>query len=511
MTASKINWDKLEQVLSWGGVLLAGVNLLGVLVLMVWRAVYPFELEWIESATVTSSQWILAGHFLYERPSLDFVPLLYSPLYFYLSAALSALTGPGFLAPRLVSILASMGCGFVIFELVRRETGHWPGALIAAGFYAATFNLTGVWMDVARSDSLLLFWLLLAAYWARWVEGWQGAVGTALYLAMAYFTKQSALPFFVAWGGFYLLQPRREWRIFLPLLFVLVVGATLLIDYWSGGWFSFYTWYVVSQHVLDAQRIWAFWTLDLFPNVLLALIVGGLGVALLGNPFSRSLVGSRSRFYLALTAGAFVSSWWNRAAAGAHTNTLFSLMACLGVLIGVAIGFPKPTRWGRWVQSAVLVGVIVQFGWLVYDPRGTLPTTADRQAGEAFLEQIRAYPGEVFIPAHTYYPFMAGKPTHAHWASITDTSGIWDTNVDVQRGGVNDPRRAIILEEVQQAIAQQRFSAIILDDIPKELDNYWTPLLAPYYQLDQTVFTDPNVFWTVSGAHKRPQLIYVPK
>jgi len=119
--------------------------------------------------------------------------------------------------------------------------------------------------------------------------------------------------------------------------------------------------------------------------------------------------------------------------------------------------------------------------------------------------------GEVFIPSHSYYPALVGKPSHAHWAAITDASGLWDTNLDVQRGGKNDPRREIIMDELRAAVASQRFDAILLDDYAAERHAFWDDLLAPYYELDRRAFADANVFWTVSGSPARPQLVYVPK
>ncbi|MBL8716184.1 MAG: hypothetical protein JNL79_09325, partial [Myxococcales bacterium] len=50
------------------------------------RLVYPFDLEWMEGGMVDQVRWILAGHKLYVKPSIDFVPFIYNPLYFYVSA-----------------------------------------------------------------------------------------------------------------------------------------------------------------------------------------------------------------------------------------------------------------------------------------------------------------------------------------------------------------------------------------------------------------------------------------
>ena len=499
----------VDRVLSWLVVGLAGLGLVGLLVLMVLRARYPFELEWIEGATVNSAQWILSGHFLYERPVLEFTPLIYSPLYFYVSAAFTALLGPGFLAPRLVSILATVGCCGLIFALVRQETRNWKAALAAAGFYAATFKMTGAWMDVARADSLLVLFFVLAAYVARRRPGRIGALMCAAVLALAYFTKQSTLPLFVAFGAFYLLESKREWLVFWPAAFIFTVGVSLGLDALSGGWYSFYAWYVVREHVLDAERIRAFWQTDLLRNVPLALIAALAGLALLGNPLRRSVEGSRSRFYWAFMIGTLTVSWWNRAAAGADTNTLMPFMACLGILIGLLLGLSKPIRMRHVLQPLALLLVAAQFIILLYDPRTVLPSARDERAGRDLIALVRSYPGEVWIPAHSNYTALAGKPTYSHWATITDASGIWDTNLDVQNGGSNDPRRSIILDEIKAAVAEQRFDAIILDDIPKELRAYWDDLLAPTYRLERRAFAEQDVFWTVSGAPKRPDLIYI--
>lgn len=494
-----------------GAVLVVSVlNLVVLAVVMMLRARYPFELEWIESATITSGDWILAGNSLYSRPVLEFVPLLYTPLYYYLSAAAMALLGPGFLGPRLVSVLATAAAGWLIYALVRHETQQpWAG-VVGAGFYAATFEVTGIWMDVARSDSLLVALLLLAAYVARRFTDARGAVLCAATLVLAYLAKQSALPFFVAFGLYYLLQPKRLWLYFGPAAVGLLLGVTGALNALTQDWYNFYTWYIVRQVVLDAERIRLFWTMDLFQNVPLALVGAGMALAALGHPLRSTAESMRSRFYWILTSGALAASWWNRAAAGAHTNTLMPIMAWLGVLVGLLVAqwLARPGK--TWARAAVLAGVIGQFALLAYDPRVVVPTAADEAAGRDFIARLRTYPGEVFIPSHSFYTAQAGKPTFAHWATITDTSGIWDTDMDVQRGGEHDPRRAYIMDEMLAAIEAKRFSAIILDDNERELTHFWNEVLEPYYRLEGRTF-DTDVFQPVSGALSRPDLIYVPR
>ena len=70
------------------------------------RAGFPLDLEWMEGGMLVPAQRIAAGQGIYVKPSLDFVPYLYTPLYPALLALLSLLFPLGYLLGRLVSLLA---------------------------------------------------------------------------------------------------------------------------------------------------------------------------------------------------------------------------------------------------------------------------------------------------------------------------------------------------------------------------------------------------------------------
>jgi hypothetical protein len=59
------------------------------------RMTYPYELEWFEGTSVDLVRRILSGQSIYVAPSIDFIPHLYAPLYFYVAAALSRILGVG--------------------------------------------------------------------------------------------------------------------------------------------------------------------------------------------------------------------------------------------------------------------------------------------------------------------------------------------------------------------------------------------------------------------------------
>src|SRR5207248_2076908 len=94
---------------------------------------------------------------LYPRPSVDFVSYAYPPLYYWVSAAVTRVVGPGFFALRLVSFSASLGTMGVLATAARHHTGRWLAGLVAAAIFAAGFVVTGSFYDVARVDSLFVF------------------------------------------------------------------------------------------------------------------------------------------------------------------------------------------------------------------------------------------------------------------------------------------------------------------------------------------------------------------
>jgi 4-amino-4-deoxy-L-arabinose transferase-like glycosyltransferase len=111
--------------------------------LAVIRLSYPYELEWIEGAYVDQVNWIVQGHALYREPTTAFIPLNKTPLYFYLAAPVMRLLGAGFAAPRLVSVLATLGCFLLLFQLAAEETGRPLPGVVAAGL-TTLLSLRGI-------------------------------------------------------------------------------------------------------------------------------------------------------------------------------------------------------------------------------------------------------------------------------------------------------------------------------------------------------------------------------
>ena len=66
---------------------------------------------------------ILAGQKLYVKPTIEFVPFVYQPFFYYVATLAAKMVGLNYLALRLVSHLATLGVLILIFDYVRRDTG----------------------------------------------------------------------------------------------------------------------------------------------------------------------------------------------------------------------------------------------------------------------------------------------------------------------------------------------------------------------------------------------------
>ena len=153
-----------------------------------WR--YPYELEWMEGGVLTHVQRVLHGQSLYGRSSVRFTPFIYTPLYYYASAAAAWVIGPSLSTLRLVSILGSLLALGAVYRLVAAETkARWPG-VVGACLLAACFRVAGAWLDLARVDVLFLGLLLAALVCVRGSESWRRALAAGALFGAAFLTNR---------------------------------------------------------------------------------------------------------------------------------------------------------------------------------------------------------------------------------------------------------------------------------------------------------------------------------
>jgi 4-amino-4-deoxy-L-arabinose transferase-like glycosyltransferase len=471
------------------------------LFIVAFRIKYPFELEWLEGSLVIHVKRILAGQPLYVRPSLDFVPFFYTPLYFYFSAVVAKVTGVGFLPLRLVAFASSVGCFVLISLFVKRQTGSRFAALVSAGLFAATYRISGAWLDIARVDSLFLFFLLAGLYLVKFGETTRAWIFAAIAFSLAFLTKQTALAITLPVIIYCLLADFRRGFILGSVIAAIIGISTLALDRLHDGWYVYYVFGIPSGHPLLKNLLLQFWTADILAPM-------GVACGMAAVYFCSCFFGPNYKewlFYFLATGAMVGASWMSRIHEGGFDNVLLTAYAMIAVLFGLGADLTVKTirdrcadAAGQWEASIYLV-LLLQFAVLVYNPLPLIPTAQDEEAGWRLVDRIAKIQGEVFVPFHSYLPSLAGKNSYAHGEALYSIM-----SSDRERG------RTSLINEIREAVTQEKFQAAIFD--VHRSRRVWSRGLGPanfegYCIQKDTLVSDENAFWPLTGVEVRPEIL----
>lgn len=494
--------------------LLTGILLIGAFgyigtfaVTAVFRMVYPFPLEATEPPALVEVVRILHGQPVYTAPTLAYVPLIYGPVYFYMSALASLVTGPTLVALRLVSLLASAGSIGVVFRLVQRETGSVRAGLFSAGLLAACNPLAETSMDLGRVDALFTFLILAALYGVRtaFLHGGRRRpvvlFGSGALIVVAAFTK---LPIAAAPIGLAVLVglafTNRRQAISFALGMLVCLGLfLLLLRILSGPWATWFVWNLPRQHIVTGSLIGRIWLVDLLPHFGVALLlvpVAFLGWFLNGNRCRTLLYG------LALASMIGVS-WASRSGGGGAPNVLLPAFAVIATLSGLGLAEALRQLEGGSVRASVfqgyvLAGCIVQLALLAYDPRALVPYRSDRVADEQLAAALSGLPGPMFAPEFAgYLPVEQGQQPFL--GAVDELLGSF--------GGQQTAEGAGWLQMLAQALQERRFRYVIVDVTD---DSFKDVIVADGYALQGPLIPESSDFYAWRTPHTPQADLYVP-
>lgn len=494
----------------FGPHLLAALSLLAIgvwLTVSLARFQHPFALEWIESGSLQQVGRVLAGKPLYAAPTIEYVPFIYAPLYFHVSALACRVFGESLATLRLVSMLSTLGLLALLFEWARRETGSVRAALLAPGLMAACFRLGGAWFDIARVDMLFLLLAFAALFALRFVRGAAGLLLGAALLALAFHAKQQTLvvaAVMSAWA----LRAFGARGLLLPAVFAsLVAAATIVFNVQTGGWYGYFVFALPGGHGNEWERSGEFLFRDVLGNLPFACLAAAcllfrLPAARNAAPANAAASRSAPRnagtaFYAYALAAALVTSWLSRIHWGGYDNTLLPACAILSLLAALwshRFFSAEPAPPSPRLAWVVLGAALAQFGALAYNPLAQLPTERDLAAGRELVARVAATPGEVFIPRHPYLGRLAGKREWMHWMAYYDFIR-----------SARPELAARLRTELKTALARRSFAAIVVDgesDIEGLLETY-----VP----QSTTFASEGEFRPVTGFATRPEFWCVPR
>jgi hypothetical protein len=459
------------------------------------RVAYPFQLEWMEGGSLQHLLRLQAGLPIYVPPSLEFTAYQYPPFYYYLALLVAKLPGiGGFLALRLTSLLASLGCTACIVLIIRRHTASLYWGLVGAGLFVATFRQGGAWFDIARVDMLFLF-LLLAAQAAlllcRPGEIWAGVL-----LGLAFYTKQTGLMVGVPLIAAVMWRRGLRAGLLAALPFLVVAAGTFALEEWrSGGWYSYYVVGLPKHHGLARPFFeqLAFRSAKLFEPLPIAA-AAGLAYAVLARREAWKQDAAVTGIFLLALVGLGVAA---RLTHACYDNVNIPAYAALSILLGLAGCGLDQRITSDLGKVGISVACAAQFVLLTFGVRAQIPTQADRQAGQSLVQQIREAPGDVLIPAHNYLAQAAGKAMFAHEIALQEIQGAF-----TDQGFVADPR---LEETLRRDLANRRFGAVLLDsDHP-----IWRPVLEAY-QSTPILYPHTADFLPVTGMRTRPESCWRP-
>lgn len=477
------------------------------IVVAFFRLSYPFDLEWLEGNSVVHVVRILSGQSIYVKPSLEYIPYNYTPLFFYVSAVAAFIFKAGFQPLRLVSVLSSIGCFYLIYLFVKRETESRFCGFLASGLFAATFHLSGSWFDTGRPDSLFLFLLIWSFYLIRFRSSAAASFFAGLAMSAAFFTKQTALPILLPVSLYLLFAGRRRLLYFIITCAAIIGGGTLIFDYFSSGWFSYYVFELPSNFSsrVEPFRWRTFWTEDIISPFKIVLGMSFCYFLLICSKPKKD----KFLFYLLTTAGMFAASLAPRLQAGGIENVLIPAYAMLSILFGLSFhafcgfaGEMQPLK-----RNILLILVyslsLLQFGsgYIRYDPFPEVPSNNDLESGRKLLKIIAGIEGDVFLPSRSYLPELAGKKSAAPQQLIKDNL-VWG----------KDEVRAGLAEELNNAFKDRRFGAVILDSGREEwmTEEAESSLEQNYILKENIIYPSDVAFLPIAGLRTRPERVYVP-
>jgi hypothetical protein len=379
------------------------------------RLNYAYEYDWIEDGILVSVRHISSGLPLYAAPNTHFTPYLYTPIYFYVSLAVSRLLGMGYEPLRIVSILSTLGCLVAIYALVYTECKRHLPALAAAGVFASFYPVVDGSFDIGRVDMLYLCFVLWAFYATRRLNP---ALAALLWLC-AFQTKQGVLPIAVLALCYDWPHPRRI-VTGLGTFAVALAVSILYLTHATFGWYKYYVFGMAGSFGFDKSHALHFLPGDLIHPCGIALLLV-LTAWLAAPPAWRS--GTLS-FYVLGSVGMIALTGYLRAHRGANVNSLLPMYAWISVLFGLALArlfAVLEYRNSGAAHIALTLPLLVaplQMLQHLYLPTSYIPTSGQLQARTAFEQQLLSIPGDVLVLSHPDYAVLAGKPLFAGSESI---------------------------------------------------------------------------------------------
>lgn len=469
------------------------------------RALYPYTIDTGEPGGLQQVTRVLAGQPLYTTPTLDYVPLIYGPVYYYLAAPLAAISGSALFGLRASSLLASLGSIALLTLIVRRETGSLGMGLVGGALLAACDQLVEGAMDIGRTDATMLFFLMAAIYACRQTSleptaGWRSATVGGTLMGLALLTKQSSVGVGVA-IIVVLAAIRRDQLAAFVLALALTFGAGLgLLVLQSGHWPIVYLWELPRLHQVLPQYVWRMWGDVATRFATPALVAPFYLMACLHRGDRKRLL-----FYMLIPGAMICIAWASQATIGGTRVVELPVYAAFAIL--AALSLHEVVRWigsashvTRMARGYVFAAAVGQLVVLLYNPRLVIPLRSDMWAGDRLATRLATLPGPIFAGA--YQSYVRGLPD----AVAPDLGAVVEI-LGAQSRPIT-PEGHQWSDDLARALMSRRFTYVIVNP---DIDGFIVPQLASDYGYKDVgpLFPPSDVYWSWKTSWAPRAEVYV--
>lgn len=463
---------------------------------------------------------LLSGGPLYAEPDLNHIPYLYTPLYYYVSAAVSMWTGLELWVLRAINLVCMVGTAALLGRLVWKETRCAMPSVLAGGVLLAGYQMSDTWYDVARNDGLYMLLvgtlILVLRSKRRGTEYFAAAL-----VVLAFLAKQSIgllLPFVclaaIAWGW---------WR---AVRFGAAAALGLAITWGSyalasDGWFHYFVFamprahnpqedgYLINFLTKDIAQL--VWTVPVLVLWLLACIRGKQGKRLL--------------FFTMLTLGMVFSAWQSRLHAGGYKNAVIPALWASGLVLGLGTaqfragmrnrrdGTPMPLPQLVTGCLLLLLASIQLFGMHgAVRLEKKVPTDAERAAQAEWKAHLQAVEGPVYMPFTGGLGEATGNVRAGHAMAMADILRHQENTLTLTTPDWRQwPIWAPMVQRMADTLKEERFAAVVVDSPYHHLWFKYFDMPALGYRKAPIPIKQPRLLKPVVGLESFPQSYWVPK
>ena len=459
------------------------------------RVFYPFELNWLEGEMFLNSLRVLEGKTIYQEPSSEFITEIYPPVFYWIGSFFLFIFGEKIWALRLISLCSVALLCYLIHRISIYEKKGIVASLAGISIFLAFYQVSGTWYDVARVDMLFFAITSWGLYFLSLHKNiWRLLLGTII-LIIASFTKQAGI-FYVLAAFLYIFLKDKKRSMFFIGIFLFVFGSAIYIyNLSTEGWFLVYA-FNNPKHIPISDDFISKMIKEIVPYLLIfGFVSWNLWQRIFKNKEAPDIWDLA--FLISIFSFVFISC-----RVGAYLNdhiplTYFSSLIFALKIFNVDKYILKNKLNLKIISKAILV---IQMVILLYNPLKYIPSQRSIDFGKAFIERISEIEGEVFIPFHQFYAYLAGKKTYL------SACALWAYRF----GNYYYP------EEIIDKLRKKKFSIIVTDDV-EDLNGIFlgkeiSEKIIKNYSLKECLFYCNDVEFNVPAERKfRPLAIYYPK